>query len=136
VPARQRFRLDSLDRRLVLDYLHYLPRQSARPRYDAAHFPDNYAKFLLVGGEPGPLPADVRIYNKIGQAYGFLIDNAYITNPTQGVEFLLSAVVYVNQDGVLNDDQYDYDTIGLPFLRRLGKVLYDSELHRKHQGIQ
>ncbi|AHJ96619.1 hypothetical protein Hsw_1024 [Hymenobacter swuensis DY53] len=130
VPARHQFRLDSLDRRLVLDNLHQLPRQSRWPRYDAVHFSDNYAKFLLAGGAPGPLPEGVRIYNKIGQAYGFLIDNAYITNPAQGVEFLLSVVVYVNQDEVLNDDQYEYDTVGLPFLRQLGNVLYQSELRR------
>lgn len=128
VPARQPFRLDSLDRRLVLNYLHYQPRQSPEPRHQAARYPDNYAKFLLAGGAPGGMPEGVRIYNKIGQAYGFLIDNAYITQPARGVEFMLTVVLYVNQDGVLNDDQYDYDTVGLPFLRRLGNVVYDREL--------
>ncbi|WP_426490774.1 serine hydrolase [Hymenobacter sp. 102] len=130
VPRRRQFQLDSADRRLLLDYLHRLPRQSQWPRYPATQYPDNYAKFLLVGGNPGPLPEGVRIYNKIGQAYGFLIDNAYLTDPAHGVEFLLSAVLYVNHDGVLNDDQYDYDTVGLPFLRRLGEVVYQRELQR------
>ncbi|WP_170172705.1 serine hydrolase [Hymenobacter rigui] len=128
VPRRQQFQLDSLDRRLLLDYLHRLPRQSQWPRYSGAQYPDNGAKFLLAGGAPGPLPPGVRIYNKIGQAYGFLIDNAYITDPAHGVEFLLSVVLYVNQDEVLNDDLYDYDTVGLPFLRRLGEAVYQHEL--------
>ncbi|RFP65241.1 hypothetical protein D0N36_10285 [Hymenobacter lapidiphilus] len=131
VPPAQRLRLDSADRRLVLNSLHQLPRQSQHPRYLPADYPDNYVKFLLAGGPAGPLPEGVRIYNKIGLAYGFLIDNAYIVNPETGVEFMLSAVIYVNSDGVLNDDRYDYDSVGFPFLRRLGEVVYEYEKSRR-----
>ncbi|GGG56532.1 hypothetical protein GCM10011378_35890 [Hymenobacter glacieicola] len=130
-PARRRFQLAPADYALLRDYLHRLPRESDAPRYPATEYPDNYAKFLLAGGPAGPLPPGVQIYNKIGQAYGFLIDNAYITDPAHGVEFLLSAVVYVNQDGVLTDDQYEYDTVGLPFLRRLGQRVYQHEVQRR-----
>ncbi|TGE10528.1 serine hydrolase [Hymenobacter fodinae] len=126
VPASQRLALDSADLGLLRRYLSMAPRASNRPRYSPAAYPDNYAKFLLAG----PLPTGVQIFNKIGQAYGFLIDNAYIRNPDQHVELLLSAVVYVNSDGVLNDDQYEYDAIGLPFLRRLGEVVYAHEVKR------
>jgi hypothetical protein len=34
---------------------------------------------------------------------------------------VLSATLYVNADGVLNDDRYEYDTIGYPFLAELGR---------------
>jgi len=34
-------------------------------------------------------------------------------------------------DGVFNDDKYDYDTVGFPFLANLGKCLYDYEIARK-----
>jgi hypothetical protein len=131
VPRRHRFALAAPDTELLRRYLHLLPRQSTYPHYDSVAYPDNYAKFLLAGGAAGPLPPGVRIYNKIGQAYGFLIDNAYIENPDQGVEFLLSAVIYTNADGVLNDDQYEYDAVGLPFLRRLGEVVYAYEVQRQ-----
>ncbi|MCC3157530.1 class A beta-lactamase-related serine hydrolase [Hymenobacter sp. 15J16-1T3B] len=130
VPATQRFDLAAADYAFLRKYLRLPPRQSRYPRYDAAHYPDNYAKFLLVGGPPAALPEGVRIYNKIGQAYGFLIDNACIVDSLRGVEFLLSAVVYCNEDEVLNDDHYDYDTVGLPFLRRLGQLVYQYELTR------
>ncbi|UYZ63427.1 class A beta-lactamase-related serine hydrolase [Hymenobacter weizhouensis] len=131
LPPRRRFQLAPADYTLLRDYLHRLPRQSRHPRYSPQEFPDNYAKFLLVGSaQPAPLPAGVRIYNKIGQAYGFLIDNAYVADSARRVEFLLSAVVYVNADGVLNDDQYEYNTVGLPFLRRLGQLVYEAELRR------
>lgn len=131
VPARQRFALAPSDTEFLRRYLSLLPRQSDFPAYDSVAYPDNYAKFLLAGGPAGPLPPGVRIYNKIGQAYGFLIDNAYIQNRESGVEFLLSAVVYTNADGVLNDDQYEYETVGFPFLRRLGEVVYAYEAKRQ-----
>ncbi|MCC2547161.1 class A beta-lactamase-related serine hydrolase [Hymenobacter sp. BT175] len=130
LPAARRFDLGEEDYSFLRRYMSELPRESRFPKYPVGEYPDNYAKFLLAGGAAGPLPPGVRIFNKIGQAYGFLIDNAYIVDPANGVEFMLSAVIYTNSDGVLNDDHYDYDTIGFPFLRDLGRAVYDYELKR------
>ncbi|SHJ73263.1 Beta-lactamase enzyme family protein [Hymenobacter daecheongensis DSM 21074] len=130
MPPRQRFALAADDYQFLYRYLSMHPRESRAPRYDAAHYPDTYAKFLLGGGGTTPLPPGVRVFNKIGQAYGFLIDNAYVADFDHGVEFLLSAVLYVNADEVLNDDKYEYDTVGFPFLRDLGQAVYQYELTR------
>ena len=46
---------------------------------------------------------------------------------------MLSAVIYCNQDGILNDDKYDYDTIGYPFMRSLGRKIYDYERSRQRE---
>ena len=126
-PPSQRLRLTPADYTLLREALSQLPRESSHPRYDPAHYPDTYAKFLLGGGGIAPLPPGVRVFNKIGQAYGFLIDNAYVQDEARGVEFLLSVVLYVNADGVLNDDKYEYDSIGFPFLRDLGRRVYEAE---------
>ena len=130
MPPARRLRLLPADYALLREALSQLPRQSPHPRYDVGHYPDTYAKFLLGGGGLAPLPPGVRVFNKIGQAYGFLIDNAYVQDEAHGVEFLLSAVLYVNADGVLNDDKYEYDTIGFPFLRDLGRRVYEAECRR------
>ena len=129
-PPAQRLRLAPADYALLREALSQLPRESPHPRYDVAHYPDTYVKFLLGGGGIAPLPPGVRVFNKIGQAYGFLIDNAYVQDEAHGVEFLLSAVLYVNADGVLNDDKYEYDSIGFPFLRDLGRRVYEAECRR------
>ncbi|MGY3088677.1 hypothetical protein ACVWYF_001717 [Hymenobacter sp. UYAg731] len=133
-PPARRLRLLPQDYALLREVLSQLPRQSPHPRYDAAHYPDTYAKFLLGGGGIAPLPPGVRVFNKIGQAYGFLIDNAYVQDESNGVEFLLSAVLYVNADGVLNDDKYEYDRIGFPFLRDLGRRMYEAECRRARRS--
>lgn len=135
VPSGQRPRLGPASQARLREALSQLPPQSRSPRYDSLHYPGTYAKFLLGGGGLAPLPPGVRVYNKIGQAYGFLIDNAYVVDAAHGVEFLLAAVLYVNADGVLNDDKYDYDAVGLPFLRELGRRVYEAELRRaSHPG--
>ena len=53
--------------------------------------------------------------------YGFLLDSAWIQSGSQ--QCVLSAVIYVNSDGVLNDDKYEYDSVGVPFLATLGREL-------------
>ena len=72
----------------------------------------------------------MRIFNKVGLAYGYLTDNAYIVDFERGVEFLLTATVLVNENGIFNDEKYEYDEVGLPFLAAVGRVLYDYELTR------
>ncbi len=52
-----------------------------------------------------------------------------------GVEFLVSAIVYVNEDEVLNDDKYEIGAVGLPFFAELGEYLYQRELKRKKQLV-
>ena len=44
---------------------------------------------------------------------------------------MLSAVIHCNGDGIFNDDKYDYDDVGFPFMKHLGQVIYDHELKRK-----
>lgn len=56
------------------------------------------------------------IHSKVGQAFGFLIGNAYIVDKDTGRAFFLVAAIYANKDEVLNDDEYDYDDVAFPAL--------------------
>jgi len=76
------------------------------------------------------LPKHFRIFNKEGDAYGFLTDIAYFADFDKHVEFMLAATIYCDSDGIVNDDHYDYENTGLPFLKHLGQVIYDLELKR------
>ena len=60
----------------------------------------------------------------MGDPYGYDIDNAYIVNFENKVEFILTAVVQSNDDGIYNDDKYEYQTVCLPFMKNLGQLLY------------
>ncbi|MFM7838564.1 MAG: hypothetical protein ACKO6K_03275, partial [Chitinophagaceae bacterium] len=47
----------------------------------------------------------------------------------------VSAMIYCNSDGILNDSNYDYDSVGFPFLKNLGQVLYQYERTRKRSRV-
>lgn len=85
-----------------------------------APVPEEYKPFLPGVRRVLP-PSRVRVASKIGTAYGFLTDTACITDLDSGREFFLTATIYVNSDGVLNDDAYDYDAIGFPVLADLAE---------------
>lgn len=134
VEKEKRFNLTKEDVTFLKKYMSMLPRESEFVDYhDYEHYPDGCVKFFLYGDSKDHLPDYLKIYNKAGMAYGYLIDNAYIVDSKNKIEFLLSAVIYVNEDGIFNDDKYEYDEIGLPFLANLGRVIYKYELERKNK---
>ncbi len=139
VAPRQRFNLAPDDYPFLYQYLSQLPRETTYPRYDSTGpgtvYHDSYCKFLLAGDQKTTFPRSVRIFNKVGDAYGYLIDNAYIVDFDRGIEFMLAAVIYVNEDGIFNDDQYEYATVGLPFMGNLGRVIYDYEAKRRRPNV-
>jgi Beta-lactamase enzyme family len=132
VAPQQRFNLTAEDYRFVKQYMSQWPTESVTPAYgdDTAGYWPAYCKFLFYGAEKGPVPSNIRIFNKVGDAYGFLTDVAYIVDFDKKLEFMLSAGIYCNADGVLNDDAYDYETLGFPFMKALGKRVYEYELKR------
>ena len=96
------------------------------PFYDRDHYYDSYCKFLMYGDLKGEMTDQIRIYNKVGLAYGTLTDVAYIKDD-QGVEFFLASTVLVNHNQIFNDGEYEYDALGIPFLGALGRAVYKYE---------
>ncbi len=131
VPAQNRFNLTEDDYQFLYQYISQLPRETAYPNYSAdSTYYDSYVKFFIYGNTHERMPDNIRIFNKIGMAYGYLIDNAYIVDLDHQVEFLLTAIIYVNEDQIFNDDQYEYDEIGLPFMANLGQAMLEYEIER------
>jgi hypothetical protein len=131
VPEKMRFKLTPEDRAFVLKYMSQLPTETLYPAYyKDSVYTDAYVKYLLYGADSSRIPDHIRIFNKVGQAYGYLIDNAYIIDFNEGVEFMLSAVIYVNKDEIFNDDKYEYEKVGFPFMKNLGQLIYEYEKTR------
>lgn len=129
VPVKERFNISEEDRNFVLKYMSSFPAESVYPNYDEEYY-DAYVKFLLYGSENRAMPKNIRIFNKVGNAYGQLTDAAYIVDFERNIEFILSATINCNTNQILNDDTYDYYKIGYPFMRDLGKLIYQYELKR------
>jgi len=131
VEPKKRFNLTEDDYKFLYKYMSQMPTESTYPKYDPTEFYPTYCKFLMYGsGKNDVVNPNMRIFNKVGDAYGFLLDNAYIVDFEKGVEFMLTTVLLCNNDQIFNNDKYDYDTIGFPFMKNLGKLIYEYELTR------
>ncbi|RSK43010.1 serine hydrolase [Hymenobacter perfusus] len=131
LPATQRLRLTADDYAFLRYYLHHTPHSSLYSMYKGSRYFDTYKKYLYYGRRPTTASdTGLRIYNIVGMSHGYLADVAYFADSTRQTEFMLSAVLYVNQDGIINDGAYEYETVGLPFLAALGQTIRQYEALR------
>ncbi|RFM27869.1 serine hydrolase [Deminuibacter soli] len=133
VPRSKRFNLTKDDEDFLYQYMSQYPSETLHPKYDTSEYFDSYTKFFMFKAGKSKIPANMRVFNKPGWSYGYLTDVAYIADFANHVEFMLTATIYVNSDGIINDDKYDYDTIGYPFFKETGTILYNYELSRPRQ---
>lgn len=115
--------LSRAHRRFLVQALGELPRESQNPKYDPAKTPDHACKFVLRGVRDVVPAEKVRVYDKIGRAYGFSTENAYVVDGRDGRSFFLAITLYTNADGVLNDDRYGYEDVADPFLDAAGRAI-------------
>ncbi len=133
-PAKDRFLLNKDDYAFLYRYMSMYPTESKDPDYSNEFA--TYCKFLYYGSEKNAvLNPSIRIFNKVGDAYGFLLDNAYVVDFDKKIEFIVTAVLLCNEDEIFNDERYDYDTIGFPFYKNLGQVIYDFEAKRPKKHL-
>jgi len=132
VPANRRFHLEKADYDFLYRYLSQYPSETDYPKYDTGLYYDSYVKFFFKQGGHS-IPDYIRVFNKVGWAYGCLTDVSYVADFKNKVEYMLTATIYVNSDGVMNDNKYDYDNIGYPFLYKLGQCIYNYELKRERK---
>lgn len=127
----EQFNLSATQWAQLLKSMHTVPRNVG---YDPETYYDGYCKFFMYGDTKKTIPDHIKIYNKVGFAYGTLTDCAYIIDTKNNVEFMLTATLLVNKDQIFNDDDYEYETIGIPFLAELGRQLYAFELGKSTQN--
>lgn len=132
LPIEKRFDIIEEDRQFLINHLTMYPRESSHPTYNSKTYFDSYKKYFMYGDSKKPITnQDIKITNIVGQSYGFMVDCAYIQNKKEDVEFMLSAVIYTNENQIINDGKYEYNTIALPFLAELGRQIYAFELKKK-----
>jgi len=135
-PFKERFNLTAEDYKLIYTYMSKLPTESDFPKYDPKEFWSTYAKMLYYGREKEAIiDPNIRIFNKYGDSYGFIIDNSYFVDFKNKVEYFLTAVVQSNEDGIYNDNKYEYETVCYPFMKNLGRMIYELELIRQKKHL-
>lgn len=117
----KRFDLNDEHREFLIKTMAILPKEMD---YELPDYYDGYGKFFLYGDTEESIPDHIKIHNKVGYAYGYLTDCAYIIDNQNEIEYILSATIHVNENGIYNDDTYEYEEIGIPFLAELGREIH------------
>ncbi|MDR3695003.1 serine hydrolase [Mucilaginibacter sp.] len=135
-PENDRFNLTQEQYKFIYHYMSMFPTESKHPTYKQPEYFPAYCKWLFYGGDStAVMEPHIRIFNKIGDSYGFDIDNAYIVDFKNKVEFIITAVVQSNDDEIYNDNKYEYKTVCLPFMKNLGRLIYQYELTRPKKHL-
>lgn len=124
---RPAFALCPKARALLAQIMALTPRTCPDPVYPPDQFADDHAKWLIPLDGAGRVPAELSIASKNAQSYGYIGDSAFIVDRSRDLAFGLTAFVFVDRDGVLNDGDYAYADIGRPFLRELGAAVLAHE---------
>ena len=114
--------LAAADREYLQKTLGTLPSESGLAGYDRNVVADYQLDPLLRGIERVRPRGKFKVYSKVGQAFGFLIANAYVVDLESQRAFFLAAAIFANPDEVMNDDLYGYDAISFPALADVGEV--------------
>ena len=132
-PINKRFNLTEKDYELLYKYTAMYPRESEFPLFkkNKRKYPVHLKKYLYYG-KNSVLPdlPGLKIHNMVGESHGTLSDVAYFVNTKTGIEFMLSAVINTC-DGKITPANYHYKDIGQPFLRKLGRTIYEYEMQRR-----
>ncbi|MDG1980882.1 MAG: serine hydrolase [Flavobacteriaceae bacterium] len=123
---KKQFTIEPEDYFFLRYWMSRTPNEVTIPFYDRETFFDSYCKFFIYGDKKGEMTNNIRIYNKVGLAYGTATDVAYVKD-SNGVEFFLTATILTNKNEIFNDNTYEYDQLGIPFLAALGREIYQFE---------
>lgn len=133
-PTYQQFDLSKEDYQFLYKWMSTSPSESGIEAYQEKA--DNYVKFFIYGDQENvDIPSTIKIFNKVGWAYGFLTDVSYIVDRENKIEFFLAATIKVNENDTYNDGKYEYETIGMPFFGHLGRAVYQYETTRKRDFL-
>jgi hypothetical protein len=131
IDKKNGYNITTEDWQFLMKYLGMYPRESLYPSYNTKDYYDSFKKFIYYGSSSPTVPSDsVRVFNIVGRAYGFLSDCAYVVDVKNNVEFMLSATMYLNERDIVGTGKYEYDKLGLPFLKDLGNLIYKVEKGR------
>ena len=128
VSSKERFQISFDSRKYLLKCMGNYPREMKNKAYnDKNLYPDNYYKYSIIGNKPELASSGrYRIFSKIGIAYGFVTESAYIVDFENQKDFLFSVSIYVNDDDVINDNVYEYNKIARPFIANFTRLIQES----------
>ncbi len=116
------WQIDEIKRGFMEEILMEFPSETGVKKYqDKQKYPDNLYKYAIHGEEVND---SIQVYSKLGLSHGFTTETAYIVAGEK--RYYLTVSMYTNQNDVVNDGKYEYETIARPFIAKLSYLLLDQ----------
>ena len=131
--SNQGYKISKEQRQFLMESMAKLPKDHDYLKDKTETYYDSYVKFFLFGDSKDPMPSYIKIRNKVGFAYGYLTDCAYIEDTKENISYFLTATIHVNENQTYNDGVYEYDEIGIPFLAETGRLFHEYMIKSKVQ---
>ncbi len=124
------FNITEEQRKYVLQNMGKYPAEFTLD-FNPKDFPATYKKYLFFGKDTNTTYTNdslsrFRSFNVVGLSFGCAIDAAYIVDLETGKEFVLSVGVYTNEDEVINDAKYDYESVAYPLMKDIGRLIMNQ----------
>jgi len=113
----------------LVDALGSYPRELQSTNYQNEKIPDTYYKFFLDPKTMQTGAGELRIYNKVGIAGGFISDVSFFHDQVTGLKFFLSGAMMSVENEVIDYRHYKYYDLGIPVFRKIGQLLYEYLLN-------
>jgi hypothetical protein len=136
--SNHKYNITSDQRKYLLQNLGRYPDEYGLAYNTLEYFP-TYKKYLFYGRDPkinymNDSLNRFRSMNIVGVSFGSVIDCAYLIDFQTGKEFIVTVGIYANEDEVINDGKYDYDTIAYPIMKEIGR-LFMNQLPENKEAI-
>ena len=117
------FKLKNKQREFIWDAMSAPPSKLG---FNKEKYPGNFVKFFVRGDEKenDSIKNTLKIYNKVGTAYGQITETAFIESDAN--KFILTATMYVNENNIINDDIYEYKSVGIPFFASFAREILSN----------
>jgi hypothetical protein len=126
-PKNQRkFNIDDDIRIAIYNAMGTYPSEMLSSNYKTENIPDTYYKFFLDPKSMNTAHENLRIYNKVGIAGGYISDVSFIEDRRIGLRYFLSGSMHAKKDGIIGNSNYSYYDIGIPAFRKIGELVYKS----------
>ncbi|MDR2383436.1 MAG: serine hydrolase [Prevotellaceae bacterium] len=77
----------------------------------------------------------IKIFNNSGKGAGFMIDNAYVVDTKNGVDFFLTIVIKCNKNGIFGEKYYEYEKTGLLFMKNISNLIHQYEINEQESFV-
>lgn len=111
--------VNELQRTLLLEWMEQFPKECSSLGYDKRlKMDDHVFKYIFSDIDQS------RTSSKIGLSYGFTTETSIFYCGKTTV--VVTASIYTNSNKIVNDGEYEYESIARPFLCRFGRLILEQ----------